>query len=109
LRRLRVLEVDQDLGAALDQDAYARARQGCTAETIALTFQLRGVPARLYDDGSLELSTADVTVVIFGRDRRQLVAAAEALWTPAEAPMDVGVREELPPPVPGAQNGTLGC
>jgi hypothetical protein len=55
------------------------------------------------------LSTADVTVVIFGRDRRQLVAAAEALWTPAEAPMDVGVREELPPPVPGAQNGTLGC
>jgi CRP/FNR family cyclic AMP-dependent transcriptional regulator len=36
LRRLRVLEADQDLGAALDQDAYIRARQGCTADTVAL-------------------------------------------------------------------------
>jgi CRP/FNR family transcriptional regulator, cyclic AMP receptor protein len=35
-RRIRVLEVDQDLGAALDEDAYARARQRCTAQTIAL-------------------------------------------------------------------------
>jgi hypothetical protein len=73
------------------------------------TFEVRGVPARLYDDGSLELSTGDVTVVIFGRDRAQLMAAAEALRTPANAPVGVGVQEKLPPPVPGAQNGTLDC
>jgi hypothetical protein len=73
------------------------------------TLQIRGVPARLYDDGSLELSSGDVTVVIFGHDRRQLIAAARALRTPAKTTITVGVQEELPPPVPGAQDGTLGC
>jgi CRP/FNR family transcriptional regulator, cyclic AMP receptor protein len=35
-RRVRVLELDQDLGAALDEDAYSRARESCTAQMIAL-------------------------------------------------------------------------
>jgi CRP/FNR family transcriptional regulator, cyclic AMP receptor protein len=36
-QRVRVLELDQDLGAALDEDAYARARQQCTAPMIVLS------------------------------------------------------------------------
>jgi CRP/FNR family cyclic AMP-dependent transcriptional regulator len=36
LRRVRVLEVDQHLGARVDQDTYPRARQRCTAQTIQL-------------------------------------------------------------------------
>jgi CRP/FNR family cyclic AMP-dependent transcriptional regulator len=36
-RRVSVLDVDHGLGAALDRDAYARARHGCTAHTLALS------------------------------------------------------------------------
>jgi CRP/FNR family cyclic AMP-dependent transcriptional regulator len=34
--RVRVLALDQDLGAALSEDAYSRARERCTAEMIGL-------------------------------------------------------------------------
>jgi hypothetical protein len=73
------------------------------------TFQLRGVPARVYDDGSLELSTAAVTVVIFGQTTDQLIAAAAALRTPSSSPLQAARDQILPAPVPGAQNGTLSC
>src|SRR5688500_7675452 len=42
---------------------------------------IRGVPARFYGNHRLELSTGDVTVVIFGRSRDLLVAAAQTLRT----------------------------
>jgi hypothetical protein len=73
------------------------------------SFQLRGVPARLYDDGSLELNTAAATVVIFGQDTDQLLAAAAALRSPRASPLTAAPGEVLPAPVPGAQNGTLKC
>lgn len=73
------------------------------------TLQLRGLPARLYEDASLELNAAEVTVVIFGHSREQLVAAAEALRTSADSPITVEPEQKLPLPAPGAENGTLSC
>lgn len=35
-RRVRVVEVDRDLGVALDEDAYASAWMRCTARTVGL-------------------------------------------------------------------------
>jgi hypothetical protein len=72
-------------------------------------FELRGVPARLYDDVSVELSTGAVTVVIFGRTRAQLLAAAKELRGEAGPALGAGPKEDLPSPTAGAQEGTLSC
>lgn len=58
---------------------------------------IRGVPARSYGDGRLELSTGKLTVVIFGRSKQLRERAAAAL------------QPALRPPVPGAQEGKLRC
>jgi hypothetical protein len=73
------------------------------------TFRVRGVPARFYEDMSLELSTNAVTVVIWGHSRDQLLAAAKALRTEPAAPFQAGPGHHLPPPVAGAEDGTLNC
>lgn len=73
------------------------------------TMQLRGVPARLYEDQSLELSTAGVTLVIYGRSRRELLGAARAVRAEEGAPIQVGPTQDLPDPVAGSQTGTLAC
>ena len=67
---------------------------------------IRGVPAAFYEDGlRLELSTGEVTVVIFG-EHDQIVRAAQALrGVDSSPPPD----EDLPPPVPGAVEGELAC
>jgi DNA-directed RNA polymerase subunit K/omega len=39
----------------------------------------------------------------------QMLAAARALQTEAGAPFAVTPQENLPGPVPGAENGTLSC
>lgn len=36
LRKVRVLELDPELGAALDEAAFAQARKRCTAQTVTL-------------------------------------------------------------------------
>jgi hypothetical protein len=67
---------------------------------------IRRVPAAFYEDGfRLELSTGSVTVVIFG-EHEQIVRAAQALrgLNSSQAP-----EEDLPPPAPGAIEGTLAC
>ena len=70
---------------------------------------MRGVPARFYGEGRLELSAGDVTVVLFGRSREQLLDAAKQLRTEAGAPRRVGPGQELPQPARGPQDGTLSC
>jgi hypothetical protein len=52
---------------------------------------------------------AAATVVIFGQDTDQLLAAAAALRSPPASPLKAAPGEVLPAPVPGAQNGTLEC
>jgi CRP/FNR family transcriptional regulator, cyclic AMP receptor protein len=37
LRRVRVLELDPELGAALDENAFVQARERCTAQTVTLS------------------------------------------------------------------------
>jgi hypothetical protein len=73
------------------------------------TFKVRGVTARFYEDMSLELSTKAVTVVIWGHSREQLLAAAKALRTEPAAPFHARPGQQLPPPVAGAEGGTLSC
>jgi hypothetical protein len=72
-------------------------------------FRVRGVPARLYEDMSLELSTKAVTVVIYGHSREQLLSAARELRTEEGAPFHAAPQQELPPPAAGAEDGTLSC
>lgn len=76
--------------------SYARAgRRPHPAREI-----IRGVPARFYESGGrLELSTGELTVVIFGRSRRLMRTAAEQLRP----------RGSLPAPAPGAEAGRLRC
>lgn len=68
--------------------------------------RIRGVPAAYFEGGyRLEIQTGAATIVIFGgRSRmRAAVAALEGL--------NVHVRpgQKLPPPVPGALDGSLPC
>jgi hypothetical protein len=71
--------------------------------------EIRGAPARFYGDNRLELSTGEVTVVIFGDSRALLLAAAGTLRTTPDSPTEVGRSGALPAPVPGSQDGTLAC
>lgn len=70
---------------------------------------IRGVPARFYGSDRLELSTGDVTVVVFGNSRALMLAAAGALRTTATSPHSVRAAENLPAPVSGSEDGTLPC
>jgi hypothetical protein len=68
--------------------------------------RIRGVPAAYFEGGyRLEIQTGASTIVIFGRRSvmRAAVAALEGL--------NVKVRpgQKLPPPVPGALDGSLPC
>jgi CRP/FNR family transcriptional regulator, cyclic AMP receptor protein len=45
--RIRVLELDRDLAGALDDDAYTRARERCTAPAMALPAGRRWSPLNL--------------------------------------------------------------
>jgi hypothetical protein len=68
---------------------------------------LRGVPAAFFDmDSRLELYTGDVTVVLFGSQRQQLLSAATGLQA---VDGTVAVGDPLPEPVAGALEGELDC
>lgn len=41
LRSIRVLELDPELGTALDEDAFVQARKRCTAQTVSLAASRR--------------------------------------------------------------------
>jgi hypothetical protein len=71
--------------------------------------EIRGVPARFYGSDRLELSTGDVTVVIFGTSRDLVLGAASTLRTRPGSPTSVASDQKLPPPVAGAEEGTLSC
>lgn len=77
------------------------------------TMTVRGVPAYLYhDETMLDIQTGNVTVVIFGGGRNQVLRAADAL-----IPVNVKaafassgvVAPMLPPPVDGVLNGSAPC
>jgi hypothetical protein len=68
--------------------------------------RIRGVPAAYFEGGyRLEIQTGATTIVIFGgrRKMRTAVAALEGLN------VDVRPGQKLPPPVPGALDGSLPC
>ena len=68
--------------------------------------EVRGVPGRLYEAGErLEIYTGDTAIVLFG-EREQILRAAEELQA---VNADVGPREPLQPPRPGALEGKLRC
>jgi len=73
------------------------------------TLKVRGAPARFYGDNRLELSTTDLTVVLFGDSRELLLKAAEALRTTSDSPKQVDPGELLPEPVAGSEDGMLPC
>jgi len=67
---------------------------------------VRGVPARIFEDGTrLELYTGRTTVVLFGRPDQ--IRRAAAKLRPANARGKPGDR--LPPPAPGGIEGKLPC
>jgi hypothetical protein len=67
---------------------------------------LRGVPAALFEDPRLEVYTGNVTIVLFGHERQELLRTADAL---RGVNNDVGTGVELPAPAPGALEGKLQC
>ena len=72
--------------------------------------EVRGVPAAFFDDGTrLELYTGEVTVVLFGRSRKQLLNAADTLEGATSSVAAVSQSEELPTPAPGVLDGKLDC
>jgi hypothetical protein len=70
---------------------------------------LRGVPAFQFEAGTLEIYTADLTIVVYGNpDNRQ--KAVEDLQPANDlAGSTFGPDGSLPPPVPGAMEGELKC
>jgi hypothetical protein len=72
--------------------------------------EVRGVPAAFYDNATrLELYTGEVTVVLFGRSRDQLLNAADMLEGASGTVVAVSATEELPAPEAGALAGKLAC
>jgi hypothetical protein len=68
---------------------------------------VRGVPAAFFEGGGrLELYTGEVSVVLFGQGRNQLMRAAKAL---RGLNVDVGPQVDLPSPAAGALEGRLRC
>ena len=84
-------------------DLYASGRPGTPVPEPTTA---RGVPAAFLDDGTrLELQTGRSTVVVFADSRARVLRVAYAL-------RPVGARAlsgPLPPPAPGAVQGTLPC
>jgi hypothetical protein len=82
---------------------YASGRPGTPVPERTTT---RGVPAAFLDDGTrLELQTSRSTVVVFADSRIRVLRVAAALRPVGEhAPSG-----PLPPPAPGAVQGTLAC
>lgn len=69
--------------------------------------RVRGTTAAFFEGGSrLEIQTGTTTVVIFAFSKRKALAVAENLRG-LNVPVSVGDR--LPPPAPGAVEGTLPC
>ncbi|MGH3031467.1 MAG: hypothetical protein ACRDNE_12045 [Gaiellaceae bacterium] len=69
--------------------------------------RVRGVPAAFFEGGGrLELYTGDVSVVLFGEGRDQLLRAAGAL---RGANVEIASEVDLPPPADGALEGRLRC
>lgn len=72
--------------------------------------EVRSIPAAFYDQATrLELYTGEVTVVLFGSSREQLLEAADKLEGATASVASVSPREELPAPAAGALEGKLGC
>lgn len=68
---------------------------------------VRGVPAAFIDDGTrLELQAGRSTIVVFADSRSRVARIARALRA---VDGSVPVRQELPPPEPGALEGSLPC
>ncbi|MGH3031015.1 MAG: hypothetical protein ACRDNE_09680 [Gaiellaceae bacterium] len=68
---------------------------------------VRGVPAAFFEEGGrLEVYTGEVTIVLFGQDRGQLLRAAAALRAENGG---VGPDAKLPAPAAGALEGKLEC
>jgi hypothetical protein len=57
-------------------------------------------------DARVEVYTGDVTVVVFGDEKEQLLRAAGTL---RQANGAVRSTDVLPPPIPGALQGNLSC
>lgn len=88
---------------------YTEGPEGQMAEANDLT--VRGVPAKLFDDGSrLELYTDETTVVVFapGANRDLLLGAAKRL-TPAHGSKGSAPGHDLPQPAEGLMRGKLAC
>ena len=77
------------------------------AGPVAERTMIRGVPAAFLDDGTrLELQTGSSTVVVFADSRGRAARIARALRPLSESGPP---GERLPPPAPGALEGTLDC
>jgi hypothetical protein len=79
---------------------------GATGAPVPERVTVRGVPAAVLEDGlRLELQSARSTIVVFGDSRQRVARVVAALRR-------VGERltgDPLPPPAPGAVEGTLTC
>lgn len=81
----------------------SEALAGAAAERTSI----RGVPAALLDEGTrVELQTGSSTVVVFADSRARAASIARMLRPLAEPGLP---GERLPPPAPGAREGTLAC
>ena len=68
---------------------------------------VRGVPAAFLDEGTrLELQAGRSTIVVFADSRSRVARIARALRA---VDGSVAVRQALPPPAPGALEGSLPC
>jgi hypothetical protein len=94
------LTPDPDGAGPLEPDPYPHEKT-----------EVRDVPAAYFEGGALlELYTGDVTVAIFGYERNQVLAAANALRPITDAvAADAPPTLPLPAPVAGALTGALPC
>jgi len=84
-------------------DLYASGRPGTPVPERTTA---RGVPAAFLDDGTrLELQTGRSTVVVFADSRARVLRVVSALRPVGERALS----GPLPPPAPGAVQGTLPC
>jgi hypothetical protein len=69
--------------------------------------RVRGTTAAFFEGGTrLEIQTGTTTVVIFAFSKRKALAVAESL---RGVNVPVSVCDRLPPPAPGALEGSLPC
>lgn len=90
---------------------YVRARQEGDVRIEMTT--VRGVPAALFEGESmLEIYSGDSTIVLFARDKAQLLELASELSSVNAFALDrpgVGREQALPQPAAGAMDGTMAC